>query len=186
MRTKVLLLVLYLAGIFAQNIQAQTVVETIVKEEAETFWQSFKTFCLYKDAANISQFVADTLWVYNQDDSCITKEYFTAKQVKKDMRKPAKKTMELVPEWNAAMATIGVENSFTTQFNVNEYAPGQKPEYATRSVEFRVNPECANEYIYSTTYRLDNFESSTIYYFKKINGQIKFYKKINRIVQESY
>ena len=183
---KTLVVLISFVGVFLQNIQAQTVAETISQEEANEFWQSFKTFCLYKDVANISQFVADTLWVYNQDNSCITKEYFTAKQVKKDMRKPAKKTMELVPGWNAAMATIGVDNSFTTQFNVNEYAPEQKPEYATRSVEFKVNPECANEYIYSTTYRLDNFESSTIYYFKKNEGQIKLYKKIDKNVQESY
>lgn len=178
---KTLVVLIYFVGVFFQNIQAQTVAETISQEEATEFWQSFKTFCLYKDVANITHFVADTLWVYNQDDSCITKEYFTAKQVKKDMRKPAKKTMELVPRWNAAMATMGIDNSFTTQFNVNEYAPEQKPEYATRSIEFKVNPKFINEYIYSTTYRLNTFKSSTIYYFKKINGQIKFYKKINRI-----
>ena len=38
-----------------------------------------------------------------------TKEYFTVKQIKKDMRKPAKKAMELVPTWNGAMAASRAE-----------------------------------------------------------------------------
>jgi len=183
MKSKTLVFTIFFLGIFSQNTQAQTLAETISKAEAEAFWQSFKTFSLYKDVANISHFVADTLWVYNQEDNKVTKEYFTAKQVKKDMRKPEKKTMELVPRWNATMAIITVDNGFFTQFNANEYAPPQlQPEYATRSVEFKVNPECVNEYIYSTVYRLNTFESSTIYYFKKMDGQIKLYKKLNRTI----
>jgi len=173
----------FFVGMLFQNIPAQTANATISKEEATAFWQSFKTFCLYKDVSHISQFVADTLWVYNQEDNKITKEYFTVKQIKKDMRKPEKKAMELVPIWNGAMAVIAVDNSFVTQFNANEYAPERQPEYTTRSVEFKVNPECVNEYIYSTGYRLNTFESSTIYYFRKINGQIKLYKKLNRSIQ---
>lgn len=180
----------FFVGMLFQNTQAQTLVATISQEEVEAFWHSFKTFSLCKDVANITHFVADTLWVYNQEDSVITKEYFTTKQVKKDMRKSGKKTMELVPRFGCIAIKHGNENvvvtsgdNFTTQFNINEYAPEREPEYATRSVEFKVNPECANEYIYSTVYRLDTFENSIIYYFKKIDGQIKLYKKLDKIIQ---
>lgn len=185
--TRTFVVGVFFVGMFFQNTPAQTANATISQEEVETFWQSFKTFCLCKDVANISHFVADTLWVYNQEDSAITKEFFTAKQVKKDMRKSKKKTMELVPrlgciviKYDNKNVVVTNGNSFTTQFNVNEYAPERQPEYATRSVEFKVNPECTNEYIYSTVYRLNTFENSTIYYFRKINGQIQLYKKLNR------
>lgn len=182
--TKMVVSILFFAGVFFQNSPAQSVAETISKEEATAFWQSFKTFCLYKDVSHISQFVTDTLMVTDQETDKSTTAYFTAKQVKKDMHKTEKKSMELVPRWNGMMAVIGVDNRFTTQINVNEYAPKQQPEYATRSVEFKINPECVDEYIYSTAYRLHTFESSTIYYFRKLDGQIKLYKKSNKKIDK--
>ncbi len=183
MKTKTFVVLIFFVGVFSQNISSQTAGEAISKAEAEAFWQSFKTFCLYKEVSLIPQFITDTLWVYNQEDNQVAKEYFTAKQIKKDMRKSVKKTMELVPSWNGTMAVVNIDNGFTTRINVNEYAPELQPEYATRSIEFKENPECANEYVYSTIYRMNSYENSTIYFFKKIDGQIKLHKKLNKTVQ---
>lgn len=162
MKIKLLTIVLCLVGIIAQNIQAQTTSEPISKEEAIEFWTAFKKLCKEKDTVNIAQFVTDTIIQEITDESLATIRFDrTLQEAKKELTSGSSET--IVPYWLENMQQVELDKPAVTRDN-NEWG-------------FKVDKKNPNEYIY--WYRSPNGEGTCleIYYFKKINGNIKYYKR---------
>ncbi len=162
MKTKIFTLALCMTGILVQNIQAQTTSETISKEEAIEFWTAFKKLCKEKDTVNIARFVTDTIIQEITDESLATIRFDrTLQEAKKELTSGSSET--IVPYWLENMQQVELDKPAVTEGN-NEWG-------------FKVDKKNPNQYIH--WYISPNGEGSCLemYYFKKVNGIIKYYKR---------
>ena len=167
MKIKLLTIAFCLTGILAQNIQAQTTSEPISKEEAIEFWTAFNKLCKEKDTVNIARFVTDTIIQEKIDENLATsKHYYTLQDAKKDFVSGYSAYYNftvIMPYWLVFMPQVELDKPVVTEDN-DEFG-------------FQVDNKNPNEYIYwfrSSNRRLTCLET---YYFKKINGNINYYKK---------
>ncbi len=168
--SKICLLFVLLAGyLAAQNETAvDTLDKTMISEtEFIAFWSEFKDFCQSKDTSLAGRFIAPTvIKTYLPYEQGAVYETHALDEIVKAMKRQEGPGCVL-PSWQPEMDSIQIGHPLLRYLDQRT------------ALEWGIGPSYEDpEHVYNYRYFIGGPVSISIYYyFKKFDGQIKFFKK---------
>jgi hypothetical protein len=163
-----LLFVILTGGLCAQpGTVIDTLDENMISEiEFNAFWSEFKDFCQSKDTSLVGRFIAPI----------VTKTYLPYEQGLEHSTYPLDKIVELIREQEVADCPLPVWQPEMDSIRIG-HPLLRYPDQRT-VLEWGIGPSYEDpEHVYNYAIYVGGPVSiSTYYYFKKFNGEIKFFK----------
>jgi hypothetical protein len=140
--------------------------EMISETEFNAFWSEFKDFCQSKDTSLVGRFIA----------AIVTKTYLPYEQGLEHSTYPLDKIVELIREQEVADCPLPVWQPEMDSIRIG-HPLLRYPDQRT-VLEWGIGPSYEDpEHVYNYAIYVGGPVSiSTYYYFKKFNGEIKFFK----------